>query len=192
MKKVLIKTMVAALALTAAVPGVAQADRWTKIRPAQCKAAFAAVAAGQPLPNPELLRIDNNAMVGDTLKVHVEDQSLMPAVDGAIRAWSDASGGAIKIVKVDAPAAGVVSIRKQQTTAQGEMIWSPTPHLIVDPAKNSRLNLENQIFIMSHELGHAMGLSHGCANTVMLNVGSGTASLTPTAVDAAAVRQGRF
>ncbi len=193
MKGFLVKTLAAVLAVTMAVPGVAHADRWTKIRPAQCKAAFAAAQAGRAIPDPGVLRIRNNAMVGDTLKVYVNTKRFSAAVDEAIRAWSEASGGAIKIVKVKAPTARAVEIREQSSGHFGEMIWSPRPHLIVDPGKFQRMSLQNQTFIMAHELGHAMGLAHGCSGTLMRASGSaGYSSLTPTAVDVAAVRQGRF
>lgn len=193
MKKFLVKTVAAVLAVSAVAPGVAHADRWTKITPAQCKAAVAAAEAGQEIASPDLLRIDNNAMVGDTLEVYVKAKRFEPAVDGAIRAWSEASDGAIKIVKVDKPTAHSVEIREQDSGNFGEMIWKPKPHLIVDPGKFAKMNLQNQVYVMSHELGHAMGLAHGCSGTVMLAAGgTGVSSLIPTALDVAAVRQGRF
>ncbi|MGV0360281.1 hypothetical protein [Corynebacterium mastitidis] len=192
MKKFLVKTMAAVLAVSAVAPGVAHADRWTKIKPAQCKAAIAAAEAGQEIANPDLLRIDNNAMVGDTLEVYVTTKRFEPAVDEAIRAWSEASDGAIKIVKVDKPTAHSVEIRERDIGHSGEMVWSPKPHLILNPAVIGRMNLQNQALIAAHELGHAMGLAHGCSGTVMRGRIPGYSSLTPTALDVAAVRQGRF
>lgn len=194
MKKFLVKTIAAVLAVSAVAPGVAHADRWTKINSAQCKAAVAAAEAGKEIPNPEILRIGNNAMVGDTLKIYVNTKQFSAAVDEAIRAWSEASDGAIKIVKVDGPEEGAVEILEQASGNFGVMIWTPKPHLILDSAKVKRMNLENQAFIIAHELGHAMGLAHGCSGTLMRDTGSGAGAslMTPTAVDVAAVRQGRF
>lgn len=193
MKGFLVKTLAAVLAVTMAAPGVAHADRWTKIRPAQCKAAFAAAQAGRAIPDPGVLRIRNNAMVGDTLKVYVNTKRFSAAVDEAIRAWSEASDGAIKIVKVSSPTARAVEIRERHSGYSGEMIWSPRPHIVVDSGKLGRMTLQNQALIVAHELGHAMGLAHGCSGTLMRAGGSpGYSSLTPTALDVAAVRQGRF
>ena len=52
MKKFLVKTMAAMLAVSAVAPGVAHADRWTKIKPAQCKVAIAAAEAAQDVLKP--------------------------------------------------------------------------------------------------------------------------------------------
>lgn len=193
MKRFLVTTMAAVLAVSAVTPGVAHADRWTKINPTQCKAAFAAVEAGQELPNPDLLRLDSdNAMVGDTLEVHIGKTEHTDAIDAAIDAWTEASDGAIKIVKVAEPTQHSVEIADGHTAAVGEMLWKPKPHIVLN-AKYLRTPLQTRTYVIAHEMGHAMGLGHGCADTLMrAGSGAGTSSMTPTAVDVAAVRQGRF
>ncbi|MEJ4100501.1 M12 family metallo-peptidase [Corynebacterium mastitidis] len=193
MKKFLVKTMAAVLAVSVVAPGVAHADRWTKINPAQCKAAFAAVEAGQGLPDPQLLRLDkNNAMVGDTLEVYIGKTGHTDAIDAAIDAWTEASHGAIKIVKVAQPTQHSVEIADGYTAAVGEMVWKPKPHIVLNP-KYMHSPLQTRTYVLAHEMGHAMGLGHGCADTLMRAGSSpGASSMTPTAVDVAAVRQGRF
>lgn len=80
MKRFLVETLAAVLAMTMAVPGVAHADRWVKIQPAQCKAAFTAVYEGRIFSDPRGLCLHRESMAGEALTAYVENMRYFTVV----------------------------------------------------------------------------------------------------------------
>ncbi|KQB84479.1 hypothetical protein [Corynebacterium oculi] len=121
------------------------------------------------------------------------DTQFGAAVDKAIENWTEASNGAIKIVKVDQPTEHSIEIVDRYSGNFGQFTLTPSPRLYLSKNRLKTADMANQAFVVGHELGHAMGLSHGCDDTIMRDLRTfGTSSLVPTAVDVAAVRQGNF
>lgn len=186
----------AAVLLGFMAPAANAADRWTHITPAQCRVAHAAVATTGHLPNPTLLRLDGEvtSLQGDTLHIYTKtpiDKEVHEAAD----AWVKASHGKIKFVFHDAPGKGIVSILHNGTqgidVGDSVNIGKDNPAIYLHPnIKYS--DHTNRVFIVAHEIGHHLGLAHGCAGDIMkAGVTSGAPSTIPTDTDVAAVIQGR-
>lgn len=189
MKK--LTAMVAALGAACVVmtaPAVASADPNTR----QCNAAWAAVKAGKPIPEIAPFRTKTPIVLKNdgTLKVYSET-SAQEGLNLAIKNWSEASGGAIKIVQVSAPGPDVVHIYDARKGYFGEYEGNPPRIMLKQGLKDIRL--DQQAFVIGHELGHALGLAHSCPNTIMLAGGVfKPRSIVPTILDVQAVRQGKF
>lgn len=195
-KKVVTGLVGATLALN--IP-VAHADGATYVSKQQCETMHKEAAAGKPLSYPKLLRYRNgqSGLDGDTLHLYA-DPSLKDAVHDAADLWVKASDGKIKFQFHDQPGAGIVTVTDKSqdgvygTGAMGETIYRDNGEvkIVLNPLIK-RSEQKSKLYIIAHEMGHAMGLVHGCVGDIM-RAGGGPGPLTPepTKTDAAAVTQG--
>lgn len=144
-----------------------------------------------------LSHVDHSSLDGDTLHVHITTQFKAGTLQ-AIKNWESASNGRIKFDVVDHSGDGIVEIKdmakddEYAKIANGIAYYVGESHPVIEINQNQvYADLDNQALTIGHEIGHQMGLAHGCDNTLM-NAGNGRMAFTPTALDVQAVLQAPF
>lgn len=172
---------------------IASADAYTYINTFQCKANHSAIANKKPAPYVGKLRLpagQGNLQNGNTINLKIESQYVDDIKAGALL-WSSASNGVIKVNFVDYVGPDVIVVRDEAMADFGRTYQYPT-RIGIGTQYFGQMDSRNRQFVVSHEIGHAMGLAHSCVGDLMKARDTwGKYSYVPTKSDVAGVIQGR-
>ncbi len=154
---------------------------------AECSQFHWAVDMGTAIPNLQNWWINPPVLRGNTLKIHSQTQQyeyLLKAFD----MWNEATDNLINFELVDYDGDDVATVYDvtpaQLPNALGVFTYA-TGDIGLNLAYTT--DVKSKIFVIAHELGHAMGLGHTCTGDLM--VGVGNSAFEVTRYDAELLRQ---
>ena len=149
-----------------------------------------AIQGGGELPNPKIFHnVGSQVPPGPNFRVFLDTVNIDSAREAMDR-WEKVSDGRITFTEVKEKSEGVISIIDKAPSKGGGNILGTA----LNSASDHQIHMNPSISdpsavtqVMTHELGHIMGLGHSCENTLMYRIFGPKQSSLPNEVEVAAV-----
>lgn len=158
--------------------------------PLQCSQAVVSIARNGTLPNLRLFRKGHGALRNNTLTLFDDHSKYSSELKAAAESWTNATHGAINVRVVNTATKGSVRVYDvdRDTHWVGWTRRDPWRILLNDNFLSS-MDFGARQATLAHEIGHTMGLKHGCPGTVMHAISDTDQNSTPTQMDVVALLQ---